>query len=118
MSVYSFLEYCKLQNYPLFSNPNYKNNKEGVAKLKLILDNCDVEYSIIMMSTIILSHITVDLIYKLDNGIFIVDGWDIIANNNGDKYTIYTGSISRKDEDLITLLKHIDHKQPAYMQLK
>jgi len=113
LSVYGFLEYCKLKQYPGISG-NSASNGEGLARLVQVISNCHPTRSISIQDIESFPNSQVDL---LDNGVFIVDGLDIISNIHGEKQTIYTGAIHYNNEELVSLLEEIDKYQPKETQL-
>ena len=113
LSVYAFLEYCKLKQYPGISG-NSVSNGEGLARLVQVISNCHPTRSISIQDIESIPNSQVDL---LDNGVFVVDGLDIISNIHGEESTIYAGTIHHDDKELVSLLEDIDKYQPKETQL-
>ena len=99
-SVKSFLEYCKLKQYRDFDDPY------GMARFCQVVGNFFGGGLSIGIETNINEYRIED--YCLDNGIYIVKGWDIIR---------IVGKCYNDKYDLNQLLKMIDNRQPSTEQL-
>lgn len=101
VSVSAFLEYCKLKNYRPLSD-GY-----GIARFTQVVanffgGNCSIGIE---------ANVYEDekCASGLDNGIYVVDGWNIVNR---------VGRVSsRENYDLNEMLKEIDKKQPQEEQL-
>lgn len=100
-SVTAFLKYCELKEFRSFDDPY------GMARFCQVVGNFFGGGLSIGIETNI-ENTEEDAMY-LDNGIYIVEGWDIIDHIGEYKYP--------EGYDLDDMLKEIDIKQPKNEQL-
>lgn len=101
-SVTGFLKYCELRGFRSFSGDSY-----GIARFCQVVGNFFGGDLFIGIETDVKESEVED--YWLDNGIYVVKGWEIIRHIGG--------SEGRKRYDLNKLLRRIDSRQPLGEQL-
>lgn len=104
-SVTSFLEYCKLKGYRDFGGKNADGY--GIARFVQVVSNFFGGGDSIGIETNVKE--TEDCASGLDNGIYVVDGWDIVKRICGND-TVENYSVQ-------DMLKSIDKAQPTKEQL-
>ena len=102
-SVEAFLRYCELQN---FRPPSF--DEYGWARLCQVIAN----YFGGTLSVGIDSYTDDNAANPGDNGIYVIDGWNIV-----DRVGLYDGFEEQYDYPLQEMLLAIDEAQPAHMQL-
>ena len=100
-SVTAFLKYCELKNYRGFDDPY------GLARFTQVVGNFFGGGLSIGIETEIVE--TKEDAYWMDNGIYVVKGWEIVRQIGG--------SSEREGYDLNEFLKEIDIKQPLTERL-
>lgn len=104
-SVTAFLEYCKLKGYRDFGGTN--SDGYGIARFCQVVGNFfGGSLSIGIVSDV---EETEDYVLYIDNGIYVIDGWDIayrIGETEG-----------HEGYDLQDMLLQIDNSQPLSEQL-
>lgn len=103
-SVTAFLEYCKLKEYRPFGGKY--NDGYGIARFCQIVGNWFGGGLSLGIQTDV--EATEEYADGLDNGIFIVDGWDIVD---------HIGNEDKDNYDLTEFLISIDEAQPKKEQL-
>ena len=103
-SVTAFLEYCKLKEYRYFGGE--RADGYGIARFCQIIGNWFGGSLSLGIQTDV--EATEEYAKGLDNGIFIIDGWDIVD---------HIGSEYEDDYDLQEFLLSIDEAQPVNEQL-
>ena len=103
-SVTAFLEYCKLKEYRSFGGKN--SDGYGLARFCQIVGNWFGGGLSLGIATDI--EATEEYAKGLDNGIFIVDGWDIVE---------HIGYECKDNYDLTEFLLSIDEAQPENERL-
>ena len=101
-SVTAFLKYCELKNYRSFNGDGY-----GIARLCQVIGNYFGGTLSIGIETIT-HELTEDFADNYDNGIYIVDGWEICQRISPSGHEGY---------DLTEMLIDIDKSQPVEEQL-
>lgn len=104
-SVTAFLEYCKIKDYRPFGGKNADGY--GIARFCQVVGNCfggGLSIGIEAITT----ELTEDYADAYDNGIYIIDGWEIC------KRICPSG---REGYDLMEMLISIDKSQPEEEQL-
>ena len=104
-SVTAFLEYCKLKDYRDFGGKNADGY--GLARFCQVVSNFFGGTTSIGIETDVKE--TEDYAKWMDNGIYIVDGWDISKR--------ISPSEGNEGYDLKKMLLQIDGKQPESEQL-
>lgn len=100
-SVTAFLKYCELKEYRGFDDPY------GMARFSQVVGNFFGGRLSIGIETGVTEESAKD--YGLDNGIYIVKGWDIVRQVGG--------WASREGYDIDEFIKEIDIRQPEKEQL-
>lgn len=103
-SVTSFLEYCKLKGYRDFGGKNADGY--GIARFIQVVSNFFGGTTSIGVETNVKE--TEDYASGLDNGIYVIDGWDIVKRIGS--------QTSKEGYDLQQTLIEIDEKQPKEEQ--
>lgn len=101
-SVTAFLKYCELKGYRNFNGDGY-----GIARLCQVIGNYFGGTLSIGIETIT-HELTEDFADNYDNGIYIVDGWEICQRISPSGHEGY---------DLTEMLIDIDKSQPVEEQL-
>ena len=104
-SVTAFLEYCKLKEYRAFGG--VFADGYGIARFCQVVGNFFGGGLSIGIETGVKE--TKEYAEFIDNGIYIIDGWDIVDR--------ISPSNSREGYDLKEMLLEIDYKQPESEQI-
>lgn len=104
-SVTAFLEYCKLKGYRDFGGKH--SDSYGIARFTQVVSNFFGGKLSIGIETNI--DETEECAKGLDNGIYVIDGWDIVKRIGGNEY--------HEGYDLKEMLVSIDEAQPLEEQL-
>lgn len=106
-SVGAFLEYCKLKGYRSFGGAN--RDGYGIARFVQIVANY---FGGTLSIGVEPCKPTEEEAEWLDNGIYIIDGWDIV-----ERIGRYVNEDDREGYDREEMLKDIDEAQPINEQL-